>query len=336
MASTETFTATRYINALIETVREQVGAYESLLEGTGITMGQLSAPDGYIATEQVDLLLANVEVLTGNQNIGLALGDRLNMCFHGSLGYAALTAESFGDAMRTVEQYFPLLTTVLRIKVLESHESVIMEISSAGLVSEATERFFLQTMISCHYSMINYLFDDGIKDLVVELACQPFPDNLLPTTHPGLDVQFAKPKNRVIFPASMVALSQPLADVDAYANAVQECRIQLEKRQALNKFGNHIYEELMLEKDSLPTLEQIAKKLHLSSRTVRRRLESENICYRELVDRACFEKAVEWLRKDEMPITQVAYQLGYNDCANFTRAFKRISGKTPSEFVAMK
>ena len=40
------------------------------------------------------------------------------------------------------------------------------------------------------------------------------------------------------------------------------------------------------------------------------------------------------LADNQLSITQIALELGYSDAANFTRAFRKISGVSPSQWRA--
>lgn len=82
----------------------------------------------------------------------------------------------------------------------------------------------------------------------------------------------------------------------------------------------------------LPTSEQASEILGVSRRTLSRALNSEGISYRRLVDRVRFESAVQRLRESNDDIGTIARDIGYSGANNFVRAFKRISGQTPSEY----
>ena len=81
-----------------------------------------------------------------------------------------------------------------------------------------------------------------------------------------------------------------------------------------------------------PTQAQMASQLHLSARTLRRRLESEHTSYREIVDEVRFEIARRYLQTPELRVAQISALLGYDEVANFRRAFKRWSGISPNAF----
>ncbi len=84
----------------------------------------------------------------------------------------------------------------------------------------------------------------------------------------------------------------------------------------------------------LPSLEEIAELAGISARAVQRRLSASGTSYRELVDRVRFEESIRLLENGSTPITEIASRLGYGEISNFTHAFVRWMGRSPSEYRA--
>jgi AraC-like DNA-binding protein len=82
-----------------------------------------------------------------------------------------------------------------------------------------------------------------------------------------------------------------------------------------------------------PTIERIAPRLGMSVRTLQRRLSDWGRTFEQVLDETLREVAMEQLATGSDSITNTALQLGYSDVAHFTRAFRRWTGMTPSEFA---
>jgi AraC-like DNA-binding protein len=76
----------------------------------------------------------------------------------------------------------------------------------------------------------------------------------------------------------------------------------------------------------------VAGALHMSSRTLQRRLEQEQTRFTEVLDRARLEVARRLLSDPAITLTDVAFRLGFADLATFSRAFKRWTGKPPGQW----
>jgi AraC-like DNA-binding protein len=81
-----------------------------------------------------------------------------------------------------------------------------------------------------------------------------------------------------------------------------------------------------------PTLDAAARTLGLSSRTLKRRLADEGTDFTTLLDEQRRQRALLLLRSANLSVEAVAEQVGYSDVANFTRAFRRWSGTTPTAY----
>jgi AraC-like DNA-binding protein len=111
-----------------------------------------------------------------------------------------------------------------------------------------------------------------------------------------------------------------------------------EKSQQINQESGFVtlvkQSVLKLVKPEFPTLEQVAGHLNISPRTLQRRLKEEGCIYKELIDQLRQEFAINYLKKPDLNIGDIAYLLSYADTSAFTRAFKRWKGKTPNEYRA--
>jgi AraC-like DNA-binding protein len=77
----------------------------------------------------------------------------------------------------------------------------------------------------------------------------------------------------------------------------------------------------------------IARSLHQSTSTLQRRLRREGTSFQGLLSEIRREKALEYLRSGRHSLADITFLLGFADQSNFTRAFRRWTGKTPREFV---
>jgi AraC-like DNA-binding protein len=78
---------------------------------------------------------------------------------------------------------------------------------------------------------------------------------------------------------------------------------------------------------------QAARRLGLSTRTLRRRLEQENTSYQDLLDQFRRDLALEYLRSGHMAPKEIAYVLGFSSPSTFRRAFKTWTNETVGEFL---
>jgi AraC-like DNA-binding protein len=82
------------------------------------------------------------------------------------------------------------------------------------------------------------------------------------------------------------------------------------------------------------TEEDMAKRLHMSRRTLQRRLAEAETNYLRLVDDTRKDLALRYIEDAARSITDIAFTLGFSQQSAFTRAFKRWTGLNPTEYRA--
>lgn len=89
---------------------------------------------------------------------------------------------------------------------------------------------------------------------------------------------------------------------------------------------------LVNENRKYPSMEAAAARLHTSGRTLKRRLKQHGVSFQQLLDEARKRDSLRLLADVSLNLEQIAARVGYNDPANFTRAFRKWTGLTPSMF----
>jgi AraC-like DNA-binding protein len=139
--------------------------------------------------------------------------------------------------------------------------------------------------------------------------------------------------NQLRFPAAFLDL--PIET----GNQVAAREVQVQIAGELTRIG--LTDDIVLQVQSLLSsggvgydLDSVARALHLSPRTLRRRLHERGATFHALVSEARRAEAAKMLRNSVLTVEQIAEHLGYADPGNFCRAFKRWTGRTPGQFRA--
>jgi AraC-like DNA-binding protein len=80
------------------------------------------------------------------------------------------------------------------------------------------------------------------------------------------------------------------------------------------------------------SIDRVARELGMSRQTLYRRLKTESTTFEEILDAKRRQLAIRYLGLDRMAVKSAAYRLGFSDPAAFSRAFKRWTGSSPSDF----
>lgn len=318
------------VSLVLSTFAAEGLSSEPLLAGSGITEADLSRPDIRITTYQEMQVCANAVAL--RKEIGLQLGRRMHVSSYGILGYALLTAATFGDALLLALEYPALLGTLFELTLIEDGERV-------------------------WFSASDYRDDEGLQVFNAELcigSLKVICDDLLGKPLPLLSVRFAHgaPEYQSSYQDSFECavmfdhaadsafafdrrwLDQPLplADPITHRDMRERCRrqnIEFTGRQAWLGRIRHL---LAAQLDQTPSLGSIAQKMNCSERSLRRHLHATGSSYQQLLDELRFERAKQLLHEDRLPIHRIAEALGFSETASFRHAFIRWSGVAPSQF----
>ena len=104
---------------------------------------------------------------------------------------------------------------------------------------------------------------------------------------------------------------------------------RMEKQDIINRVRTMIVEELS---SSAITKQRVADRLCMSSRSLQMKLAAKDTSFQEILDSTRQSLALGYMEQSVISITEAAYLLGFSDVSNFTRAFKRWTGKSPREF----
>src|SRR5262249_17128944 len=111
-----------------------------------------------------------------------------------------------------------------------------------------------------------------------------------------------------------------------------QCRELLARRRTRVGLSGEIRDRLLSGLGQGSDMDEMARELEMTTRTLRRRLETEGTSFSELVDEVRLMLAEDLLGSENMSVAEVADQLGYSEVSNFIRAFKRLTGSTPSAY----
>ncbi len=144
-------------------------------------------------------------------------------------------------------------------------------------------------------------------------------------------LHFNQPNTAIAIPKSLLSL--PLRIKNDYNLSRQDCYHHLQTTAPSAEFVGSLQQLLQsLLRDGYPDISLVAEAAGISVRTFQRRLTETNLSYSTLVEQVRFDRAIQLLYVPSIQLIDIAMELGYNNAANFTRAFKRWTGVSPREF----
>ncbi len=306
-----------------------------LLRDAHIDPATLAAPDGQFRPEQVDRLVMLAVERSGRTDLGFELGRLLKLSSHDILGYGMLSSPSVDQALRMVSRYFSLITPTYTLRYRSDDKIAEALVRPQLALSARVRELHLEAIVVAFYEHVRSLLSGDLPACNLYLSFEA-PAHV--ARYRELDaavVHFGQhnlPGARLVLERDVVMRPLAMADDNALRMARSRCDALLNQITQGSRLSDWVQMMLREAADGQPKLEELAQILNLSARTLERRLADEQSSFRQLSRRARHERACELLRGGRLGVTQIAYQLGYTDVANFTRAFRRESGMSPSAF----
>jgi AraC-like DNA-binding protein len=320
--------APEYLAHLADVVAHLGVRTDKLLAGSGITPALLERAELTLSRERFFSVVERALALTGEPGLGFHFGLSLKLSSHGPVGLLAMTSQTLQDAISVAERYIQLRATQLTFRTRLAGDELAIEFSHA--VPQHLQVFFTEAFFATLLHVGRALVGRTIAG-VCEMAFAEPPHfrrfaHLLPAS-----VRFQAPANRLLVPAHTLELMVVTSDSVTARRVERECKAELAQLEERASFLSQIRRDVRAS-GGYPSLEEIADRRGLSTRTLKRKLLAHGTHYRRLIDELRRERAIELLRGSEHSIERVAHLLGYTDAASFHRSFRRWFQTTPEVY----
>ncbi|MET4901172.1 helix-turn-helix domain-containing protein [Paenarthrobacter sp. CC6] len=124
----------------------------------------------------------------------------------------------------------------------------------------------------------------------------------------------------------------PFGDAFQHETYVRQAKDHLRQFQLEQDWTRSVVEAMKATPGTGVALGEVASMLNTSVRTLQRRLEQHGRTFRQLRGVARFELATDLLTSTNISVSEISRRLGYEEPASFTVAFKRWSGRSPSQY----
>jgi AraC-like DNA-binding protein len=302
----------------------------AVLHHAGLPPGFFQQEKIYVSTAEFFALWRAIGASSADPAIGLKLGSESRLERSDAAAIAAVCSQSFRDAVQRMARYKRLMCPEEIRMHIEREEAAV---EFAFLAAKETQPKVLADLCLAWILAIGRRgTDNQLTPLRLDLT-RPIENRELLESHFGCRVRFKAGRNALIFLNS--ELDRPF--VTHNRELLAAIGAQLENELQAQRDGAGVGEQVKQTlKRSLagrrPSLQNIARELGLSVRTLQRRLTEAGLTFQELVEATRRELAHHYLRQGAVELTETAYLLGYEDANSFFRAFHLWEGTTPGEW----
>lgn len=269
--------------------------------------------------------------LVGDDFLGVRVAMELPRGALGLPEFIAASAKTVGEMIELVLRYLPLLDDGAQFDLERSGELASITHRFPG-VPLACGRQGNELLVCAFVRFIGVVTGEPWSPLRVTFAHPP-PSRTGPLAEalPGAALTFGAGFNSLTLPVR--DLSRPLRTSDEALSTVLAQLADEKLSEAPRKQGwlFRVRTRLTGMLDQRPRLETLARALHMSQRTLQRRLADEGIAFDALLDDVRRERAHVLLER-ALPLAEVSAELGFADVSAFSRAFKRWTGSSPGAY----
>ena len=307
----------------------------ALIREAGVDPAALRDPSARIPSTFWDTVGARVATLIPDPAFAL----RAARCWHpsnlGALGHAWLASSTLRTGLQRLERYSRILGEKAEIKITNTREGLrfVYDHRRRDPVLRAIGSDFAMSLV---LDMCRMNYGASLRPMEVRLS-RSKPTDIEPYRHfYGCPIHFEASEDSFLLSARVA--DEPLHTAN---------------RQLAGTFDTILTAQLAaLNKDSIPArckssvLEQLtsgeaseenmARQLHMSRRTLQRKLAESNTTYQKLVDDTRRDLALRYMEDAGKSITDVTFLLGFSGQSAFTRAFRRWTGMSPTTYREQK
>ncbi len=302
-----------------------------LLQQAGITSTQVDDSDAEVAANtQVKLLNLAADALRDDL-LGFHLALEFDLRKVGLLYYVLASSDMLSDALARVERYSVIANESIALSLMPGREVGIR--SRYVGIPRHVDRHQMEFWITTLVRICRHLTGSDLKLVRIAMIHPRCAASTTIEEYLRCSIAFGAGTDEVLFAPSVPRLR--LTNADPYLNKVliRQCEDALARRvrpvgQLQARVENAIAPLLP---HGRARVDEVARSLGMSRRTLARHLAEECLTFTGILDRVRRDMAHHYLKDPGLPISRIAWLLGYQEAGAFTNSFRRWTGVTPTE-----
>ncbi len=326
----------RYFQLLRDVVQENGVSADLWLRQAGVSEQALTARDSLLTASQADALADAALALCERSDIAFEMGRRIKTNSHSLLGYGLISCNTFDEYMRMAQRHYHLMieTWTLRYRLVPGGAEATYTPTVA--MSSELLAFYLEVLALAHHNQMVLMLGERLPpyDIYLSMKAPPHIQRYYQLGRARFHFDEGElAAVRVVMDSDMLRLPLAMGNPDVARDIDERCsKLAQRPARGVDNWIDYVTMVLQESQGGLVTLDDIARRANVSARTIDRHLKQEGQRFRELAEKIRFEKACAMLAAPGTRITDVAELLGFSDTANFSRAFQRVMGVSPSQY----
>src|SRR5690554_38620 len=320
-----------YLHTLAELLHTLGVDEKDLILRVGLDPTRLNSTDFRVSQAQAAEFVTRAIVESGEHALVMLLARQLTLPQHSALGTAAKSSRTLAAALELMTRYLTLRVPHLKVHKQMSGQNAWYTVTCNAELGPLLG-FVLDAVLFGCVTMGAQLTGTAVPGVKV-LRRGPEPGHFNRFRRMlNIPVEYGASENALVIPESQLSLPVRFSNEQLAISSREQCERALKELEEDAGFACRVRRVIEASHPFPPKLARVASTLFVSERTLKRRLQEEDASFQSLVDQVRLERARDLLGSTAMNLSQIADALGYADAANFTRAFKRWTGLSPSHY----
>lgn len=302
----------------------------AMFMAAGLDIAALADPRGRFSQEGLNRLWDALVDVTGDPGIGLHVGAEAGPAAFGAVGYVMMTSATLDEAIRHALRFQRFLAEAMRGTLQTSGADAWLLLENVGDRNGARPQA-VEAMMTAGLAFARWVMREPVIPLAVSLRHAPVAPLHVYEEVFGCPAAFGAAVNGLLLSGDLLTRPVPSHDPGLLDHHVRLAEtLARDSTAALSaRVRAWIADVLPF---GTPSQAVIADQLHLTPKTLQRRLEQEGTGFKALVEDVRFETARACLARRDLPLQDVASLCGYQDYSAFAKAFRQWSGRSPGEW----
>jgi AraC-like DNA-binding protein len=307
---------------------------EPLLKKARLTVRQIEDRDARLSVHSQIRFLDLAADLLMDPFLGFHLGRTFDLREIGLLYYTFASADVFGDALERAARFSTTANEGISLRYFQDDDAVVA-INYVG-VTRFSDRHQIEAWVAALVRSCRELTGRHVVPRQVKMTHHRHEDCSELNAFFGTSVAFGADEDAVVFPGTVKDL--PVVSADPYLHdlLVGYCEQALAQRPSSSGSLRAAVENAIapLLPHGKAHVDEVARRLGMSERTLARHLASEGLTFNAVLSELRSDLARFHVRNSRLPVSHIAWLLGFREASAFTHAFKRWTGKTPRQMRA--
>ncbi len=246
----------------------------------------------------------------------------------GVLGYLVLATDTLGEAMLAYQRYETLFygTSLAQIEVMENEAEIRWPPSDNELGQQADG-----AAIAALVTFLHRQIDQPPPPSAISFLHEVGPERARAyDAFFGCPVTWNDSHVRVRFPLRYLSLPMPRRDPTLRRLLDRQAQAMLQALPQSSEADRQMQRVVLrMLSDGEPTLARAAEAMHMSPRTLQRRLARHGLSWQQWLDRSREQLAHQYLEDASLTLADIALLLGFSEQSAFNRAYRRWTGRSP-------